>query len=252
MFGVMGNAVLMTQYLQSVLGYSPLSAALWSLLPSLAVGAAAPTAAALSLKVGRPVVMAGGFVLAAAGFAAMRSAGAESSIWVALVCASLVAMGLVSVATLVTEYAIGVAPAERAGSVSALVETAGELGGALGMAVLGSVLGAVYAARLDVLLPAGLPSAAHDAALQTLGEAGVVSAQLGGASGREVLEAARTAYVDGMHVSDVVAAGVLLVGAVVALAALPRHRADAPAADAREVTGLTAVPLESARTPRSR
>lgn len=120
------------------------------------------------------------------------------------------------------------------------------------MAVLGSILGAVYAARLDVLLPAGLPPAAHDAALQTLGEAGVVSERLGGAPGRAVLEAARTAYVDGMHVSDVVAAGVLLVGAVVALAALPRHRPGAPAADAPAVIGVTAVPLESVRTLRSR
>jgi DHA2 family multidrug resistance protein-like MFS transporter len=225
----------MTQYLQSVLGYSPLAAALWSLLPSIAVGAAAPTAAAVSLRVGRPIVMATGFVVAAVGYVAMRSAGAESSIWVALVCASLVAMGLVSVATLVTEYAIGVAPAERAGSVSALVETAGELGGALGMAVLGSVLGAVYAARMDVLLPAGLPPAAHDAAQQTLGEAGVVAARLGGAQGQAVLEAARTAYVDGMHVSDVVAAGLLLVGAVVALTTLPRHRPDEPARAGVEV-----------------
>jgi MFS transporter, DHA2 family, multidrug resistance protein len=253
MFGVMGNAVLMTQYLQSVLGYSPLAAALWSLLPSLAVGAAAPTAAAVSLRIGRPVVMACGFVVAAAGFAAMRAAGTESSIWVALVCASLVAMGLVSVATLVTEYAIGVAPAERAGSVSALVETAGELGGALGMAVLGSILGAVYAARLGVLLPAGLSHAAHDAALQTLGEAGVVSARLGGAQGRIVLEAARTAYVDGMHVSDLVAAGVLLVGAAIALAALPRYRTAAQAVpDAPDAPAPTGVPVDSGRVLRSR
>ncbi|MDN5934496.1 MAG: MFS transporter, partial [Pseudonocardia sp.] len=46
MFGVMGNAVLITQYLQSVLGYSALTAALWSLLPSGFGGAAAPAAAA--------------------------------------------------------------------------------------------------------------------------------------------------------------------------------------------------------------
>ena len=232
MFGVMGNAILMTQYLQSVLGYSPLASALWSLLPSVAVGAAAPTAAALSLRIGRPVVMASGFVVAAAGFAAMRLAAADSTIWVALACASMVAIGLVSVATLVTEYAVGVAPADRAGSVSALVETAGELGGALGMAVLGSILGAVYAARLDALLPAGLPPHVHEAATQTLGEAAVVAGQLGGARGEAVLEAARTAYVDGMHVSDLAAAALLVVGAVVALVALPRHRpAEQPSAD---------------------
>ena len=223
MFGVMGNAVLVTQYLQSVLGYSALTAALWSLLPSVFVGAAAPAAAAWSGRVGRPVVMAAGFLAAAGGFMGMRLAGVDSSILVTLAAASLVAAGLVSVATLVTEYAIGVAPAERAGSVSALVETAGELGGALGMAVLGSVLGATYASRVVELLPSGLPASVVDAASQTLGEASVVSARLGGGTGEAVLGAAREAYVHGMHVTDVVAAAVLVVGAVVAVVFLPRR-----------------------------
>ena len=228
MFGVMGNAILMTQYLQSVLGYSALAAALWSLLPSVLVGAAAPTAAAISQKVGRPIVMATGFVLAAVGFAGMWLAHANSSIAPALVASAFIAMGLVSVATLVTEYAIGVAPAERAGSVSALVETAGELGGALGMAVLGSIIGAAYAVRVDALLPAGLPASVASAVSETLGQAVVVAGQVGGAQGQAVLDAARTAYVDGMHVTDLVACAVLLVGAVVALATLPKHREPAP------------------------
>ena len=40
MFGVMGNAILTSQYIQSVLGYSALQAALWSLVLSLVVGGA--------------------------------------------------------------------------------------------------------------------------------------------------------------------------------------------------------------------
>jgi DHA2 family multidrug resistance protein-like MFS transporter len=225
MFGVMGNAVLVTQYLQSVLGYSALAAALWSLLPSVLVGVTAPGAAALSGRVGRPPVMATGFVVAALGFAGMRLAGAQSSIVPALMASALVAAGLVSVATLVTEYALGVAPADSAGSVSALVETAGELGGALGMAALGSVLWASYATRVVDLLPAGLPASAADAAGQTLGEATVVAQQLGGVQGEAVLAAARSAYVHGMHVADVVAVAVLMVGALLALVALPRRKA---------------------------
>ncbi|HET7800306.1 MAG TPA: MFS transporter [Humibacillus xanthopallidus] len=227
MFGVMGNAVLMTQYLQSVLGYSALHAALWSLLPSVAVGAASPSAAALSRRVGRPVVMASGFVVAATGFVALRVADVDSTVWPALLCASLVAMGLVSVATLVTEYAIGVAPASRAGSVSGLVETAGELGGALGMAVLGSVLAAVYTSHVALLLPADLATSARDAAGETLGGAVVTSSDLGGTQGAAVLEAARTAYVDGLHAASLVAAAVLLVGAVVAVATMPQREAQA-------------------------
>lgn len=230
MFGVMGNAVLMTQYLQSVLGYTALTAALWSLLPSVFVGAAAPTAVALAVRLGRPIVMASGFVVAAAGFIGLQTADAHSSILPALVSASFVAVGLVSVATLVTEYAVGVAPPERTGAVSALFETAGELGGALGMAVLGSVLSAVYAARVVPLLPPGLTAGQSATATQTLGDAGVIAAQVtasGSGIGQQVLQAARTAYVAGMHTTGLVAASVLLVGAVVAATTLPRAAAGA-------------------------
>ena len=222
MFGVMGNAVLVTQYLQSVLDMSPLAAALWSLLPSVFVGGAAPAAAAAAAKAGRPPVMAGGFGVAAGGFLLMRLAGADSSVLPALVGASFVAIGLVSVATLVTEHALAVAPAERAGAVSAVVETAGELGGALGMAVLGSVLAAVYSSRVAELLPSGLAGSASHAARQTLGQASVVADRMGGGTGAAVLGAARSAYVQAMHVTDLTAAAVLVAGALVALLTLPR------------------------------
>jgi DHA2 family multidrug resistance protein-like MFS transporter len=95
------------------------------------------------------------------------------------------------------------------------------------MAVLGSVLAAVYAARLGTLLPAGLPAGARESASQGLGDAVVVGSRLGGAQGERVLEAARTAYVDGMHVGDLVAAALLLAGAVLALVTLPRRGAAA-------------------------
>lgn len=245
MFGLMGNSILVTQYLQSVLGYSALAAALWSLVPSVFVGGAAPAAALLSTRLGRPTVMAGGFVVAATGFVGMRFAGVDSSIWPALAAASLIAMGLVAVATLVTEYAMGVAPAERAGSVSALVETASELGGALGMAVMGSILAAGYGSRVLELLPAGLPQTVSDGASQTLGEATVIAAQVGGAPGQAILEAARTAYVGGMHVTDLVGAGILLLGAVLAVTTLPRRQSRQPGA------GGTPTPSATHRVMRS-
>lgn len=47
MFAMMGSAYFTTQYLQSVLGKSSMEAALWGLLPSTAVGIAAPVAAQL-------------------------------------------------------------------------------------------------------------------------------------------------------------------------------------------------------------
>jgi DHA2 family multidrug resistance protein-like MFS transporter len=91
------------------------------------------------------------------------------------------------------------------------------------MAVLGSVLGAVYASRMMDLLPTGLPLASADAAAQTLGQATVLAEQLEGASGHAVLEAGRAAYVHAMHVTDLVAAAILVLGAVVDLTTLQRN-----------------------------
>ena len=57
MFALLGNSIMVTQYLQSVLGYSPMRAALWSIVPSLVVAIAAPLAATAAVRWGRPPVM---------------------------------------------------------------------------------------------------------------------------------------------------------------------------------------------------
>jgi DHA2 family multidrug resistance protein-like MFS transporter len=234
MFAVMGNAIILTQYLQSVLGLSPLTAALWSLVPSVVVAAAAPLAAVLSPRFGRPVIMAGGFVVSVVGFLLISRVEPSDGLWFLLLAAGLVSGGLVAVLSLITEYVVGVAPAERAGSVAGLVETSSELGGALGMALLGSVLAAVYRVQVDQLLPAGLPAEAAAEAGQTLAGAVAVSAQLPGAIGEEVLDAGRAAYTSAMHAACLTAAGVLVVAIVVTLVLLrgadaSRTRVEEPA-----------------------
>ncbi len=221
MFGITGNAILLTQYLQSVLGVSPLAGALWSLAPSLLVGAAVPAAAAASVRVGRPPVMAGGFLVAALGFLTMTATRADSGVWVCLAPATLIAIGLVSVSTMVTDFVVGVVPAERASAVSGLVETTSELGGALGIALLGSVLNAWYRPHIAAALPASLPAETAHEAGQTVTGAVLSAGQLPGAVGEQLLSAARTAYTSGMHTADLVAAAILLCGALVALC-LPR------------------------------
>lgn len=213
---IMGNAILLTQYLQSVLGMSALRAALWSLAPTIVVGAVAPMAGVLAGRIGRPVVMASGLLVAAGGFAELLVTSAHSSIWTALLGATLVAAGLVAVLTLVTEFVIGSVPADRAGTMSGMLETTSEFAGALGMAVLGSIVNAVYRTEM-----AGAPGASGPAG-ETLAGAVVESGRSGGAAGAALLEGARTAYVIAMHRADVVAAALLVVGAVIALTRLPR------------------------------
>jgi DHA2 family multidrug resistance protein-like MFS transporter len=189
----------------------------------------------LAPRLGRPVVMAGGFVVSVVGFVMISRVDEASALWLVLLAAGLVSGGLVAVLSLITDYVVGVAPAERAGSVAGLVETSSELGGALGLALLGSVLAAVYRTQADLLMPAGLPAPAAAEAGQTLAGAVAVSEQLPGALGQAVMEAGRAAYTAAMHTAGLTAAGVLVLAAVVTLVMLRGTDRQPVAADAESV-----------------
>jgi len=214
-FGVVGNAVFVTQFLQSVLGYTPLAAALWSVLPSVAIAGIAPAVPALAARFGRAQTMTAGFVGAAAGFGVLAVFVRDASLVTALVGSSVLAMGLVVVMTLVTDLALGLVQPERAGAASAVLETGSEFGGALGIALLGSIGAAVYTHRMAPALPAGLPDAAREAAGQTLGGALAVAGQLPARSGDALIDAARAAFTSGMAVASWAGAALMLVTAVV-------------------------------------
>ncbi|QEU68268.1 MFS transporter [Streptomyces galilaeus] len=200
-FGIMGSAYFTTQYLQSVLDKSALEAALWALLPSVPIGAAAPAATALVQKgVDRAHVVTAGFAIAAGGFALLSLAGTDS-MWLVLVACAVLAVGGVIVMSQIMDLAMGTAPAERAGTASSLMETGTEFGGALGMAVLGSIGTAVYRHEM----PASAPAEARE----TLGGALALADEVPG-----LATVAREAFTSGMT-GAAIAGAVLLAGAAV-------------------------------------
>ncbi|WP_327264595.1 MFS transporter [Streptomyces sp. NBC_01232] len=219
-FAMMGSAYFITQYLQSVLGMGTLEAALWSLAPSVVIGAAAPVGAALALKTDRAHVIAGGFVLAAAGFALLGLVGTDS-LWLLLVGAGLLASGIVTVMSLVSDLALSSAPAEKAGTAASLLETGQEFGGALGMALLGSLGTTVYRSDLTDSEPA---------VRETLGGAVATAHQVGGAAGEQVLALAREAFVHGMQYAAWGGTALLLGAAVLAATLMRGIEAPAPPA----------------------
>lgn len=232
MFAMMGFTLFTSQYLQLVKGMSPLTASLWSLVPSVGVGAAVGVSSALAGKVRPAVLMAGGFVVGAVGFAMMTQVGTDSPLALILTAAGVLAAGTVGTMTLTAEMVVSAAPIERAGTASATSETAVELGSSLGIALLGAAGAAVYRSRLDGALPAGLDGEAARTAQDTLGGAVTVAAELPGRLGTELLGTARAAFTDGMHVAAVVGL-VFAVGAALLayrlMAHLPAHTAEAAA-----------------------
>ncbi|MFI9603977.1 MFS transporter [Streptomyces sp. NPDC004069] len=213
-FAMLGSAFFTTQYLQSVLGKSAMEAALWALLPSVPIGMAAPTAAALVQKgVNRAYVVTAGFAIAAVGYGLLALAGTDS-LWLVLVAAGVLASGIVTVLSQMTDLALSAAPVEKAGAASSLLETGAEFGGALGMAVLGSIGTAIYRH--------GIPDSAPAAAHETLGGALAVAGHLPGRAGDALATAAREAFTSGMHGAALTGAAVLLLAAAGAATTLRR------------------------------
>lgn len=234
-FAMMGANFFVTQYLQSVLGMDTMEAALWSMVPSLAIGAAAPVATLLGHRTDPAYVVAGGFVIAAAGFGILAFTGTDSLTVVLTGCA-VMGVGIVTVMALVSDLALGSAPAEKAGSAASLMETGQEFGGALGMAVLGSVGTAVYRRDVADSVPASLPAGAAHTAGETLSGAAAVAGQLPGRAGESLLAMAREGFVHGMQFASVGGAVLALGAAVLATALL---RGAGRSADPEEAAGRT-------------
>jgi DHA2 family multidrug resistance protein-like MFS transporter len=213
-FALVGNAVFMTAYLQLVLGYTPLRAALWSLLPTLGVGLSAPFASGLAARFGAARVAAGGLLVAAAGFGVLTRVGADSLLLV-LVGAGVLACGLVGAMTVGSELVLAAVRPEQAASGAAVSEAGTELGGALGIALLGSIGTAAYRSFADGHLPA---EALHTPAATSLPGALTTAAGLPGGLAQQVLAVSRDAYVHGLHVAAAAGAVVLLAAAAGLLA----------------------------------
>jgi MFS transporter, DHA2 family, multidrug resistance protein len=240
-----GILLFVAQYLQLVLGLSPLQAGLW-MLPSSAAFIVGSLLAPLAVRRARPAAaIVAGLVVSAAGFGLLvRVDGAGLAL---LVAGSVVfSLGLAPVDTLAADLTVGAAPPERAGAASALSETSAELGGALGIAVLGSVGTAVYRGHMTDAIPAGTPPPAAEAARDTLGGAVAAAGDLPGQVGAALLDAARQAFTQGLAATAAVSAALALAVAVLTAALLRGVRPSAEPGQPAAAAAAGASPPERA------
>jgi DHA2 family multidrug resistance protein-like MFS transporter len=205
-FVAVGYFLYVAQYLQLVVGLSPLEAGLWSLPSALGFIIGSQFAPRVLHNVRPALVIGGGLALAAVGLGVLTQVGVTGGLVPLIAGSVIISLGMAPVFGLTTELIVGSAPPEQAGAASGISETGAELGGALGIAIMGSIGVAIYRGELADRLPAGLPDAAAAAARDTLGSAVAVAGQLSGQLGSAVLGAAREAFVAGMQVSSAVAA----------------------------------------------
>jgi len=213
-----GALLFIAQYLQLVLGLPPLQAGLWLLPESVAFIVGSMLTPVLVRRVRPGLVMAGGLVLAAVGLALLTRLDRAAGLALLVTGSVIFSLALAPVDTLATDLAVGAAPPERAGAASAISETSSEFGGALGIAILGVIGTAVYRGQVADAVPAGVPPEAAAAARDTLGGALAAAGQLPDQPGAALLDTARDAFTQGLHlafaISAVAAIGTAILAAV--------------------------------------
>jgi EmrB/QacA subfamily drug resistance transporter len=224
-FALFGTVFLIAQYLQFVLGFTPLEAGI-RVMPVATLIIAAPLSARLTEKVGTKVVVTTGLVIVSTALTILAMVEPDGGYGRVALALSVMGFGMGMTMAPATESIMGSLPLAKAGVGSAMNDTTRQVGGALGVAVLGSVLASTYATSMGGAV-AGLPAPAAELALDSVGGAARVAGQLGEA-GTPLLRAAGSAFVDGMGNAVWVAAGIALVGAVVAALFLPARGADVP------------------------
>jgi len=215
-FALYGTQVAVAQYLQWVLGLSPLQAGLWTIPSTLAYLAGTALAPAAAARFPRVRVIAAGLVVAATGCAlfTLVAAGAIGDLAVIVAGTVVFGLGLAPVYTLSTDLIVTNTRPEQAGAAGAVAESSAELGGALGMALLGALGVAVYRNAL--------PADAAADAERSLGDAVAIAGTLPGQRAAELLEQARSSF-EQAYVTIGATASLAVVAALAAVVLIRRR-----------------------------
>ncbi|MEV6879971.1 MFS transporter [Amycolatopsis sp. NPDC051128] len=192
-----GVGLLVTQYLRSVLGHSPLASAVLFAPMGLGVAVGTMTAPSLTRWMTPATAIAGGLVVSAAGSLLLVFTGGLPLVMVAI---AVLTLGTGPLFALGIGLVVGSVPPERAGSAASMADTGNYLGGSLGLALIGLTAAAVYRHAF----PAGTTLAVD-------------------VTRAEVADQAKEAFTSALHVTGVIAA-VLFAGLAVLVTTM-RHPA---------------------------
>lgn len=203
------------QYFQGVVGIDAMGSGV-RLLPmvgGLILGAV--PADRIARLVGPKITVALGFVVITAGMLLGATTNVSSSGTFIAVWMAMVGLGLGITFATSASMAISELSEERSGVGSAVMQALQKTGGPFGSAILGSVLSTAYLSQLHLT---GLPGAVVDVVRGSLFGGIEVAAKLHSPA---LLSMVQSAFVHGMDVSLVMAAGIAAVGVLLTLAFLP-------------------------------
>ncbi|WP_194816560.1 MFS transporter [Nocardia sp. XZ_19_385] len=201
-----GILLVLTQYLQFVLGYSPTQAGM-ALIPMLLASIVCNgIGAGLGTKVGNRALAVTGMLITTAGLGLLSNLQADSGFTTVAIALVVLGAGAGFAQPAAIAALMSAVPEEQAGAGSALNDTIQQAGAALGIAVLGSILSTGFTNAM--------PDDAPEAARHSIGDAFAVAAATGDST---LINTAREAFATGMTASFLVGGVGVLAAAIVAL-----------------------------------
>ncbi|MCL4473202.1 MAG: MFS transporter [Actinobacteria bacterium] len=221
-FTMFGMIFIVTQYLQFVHGYTPLQAGVRIMPFALGMLVGAANSYRLVGRLGTNRVVAMGLGVLAIVSASFYFWGPGTSFWIIGITVVAMSFGVSNTMAPSTNAVMGAVPLAKAGVGSAMNDTSRQVGGAFGVAILGAILNTIYSSQMAGNV-AGLPPQASGPAQNSVGAAIEISAHIGGPHGQGLADAAKNAFMSGMHVTFLVAAAVTLVASILVYRLMPPH-----------------------------
>ena len=186
----------LAQYLQFVLGYSPLDAAVRVMPFAVVMIAVSPRGPSLAARFGSGRVIGGGMLVTALGCGVMALLTGDSGYGHVVLGVVLISSGMALGFPTSTAAIVGSLPLDKAGVASAVNDTTREVGSAVGIALLGSLLSAGYRRGLGNALDQA-PAEMAEFARDSVGAALVVAQRAPAGVGDHIAATARDAFANG-------------------------------------------------------
>jgi EmrB/QacA subfamily drug resistance transporter len=222
--GVFSLLWFVSQYLQSVQGYSALEAAVRLLPTAVFILIVASLGSTVARAVGVKLPVSLGMLICGLGFFYMSFLEADTSYVVVLGGLLLIGGGYGLAWTPSTDSIMGSVPERRAGIGSAMDQTTQCVGGVLGVAALGSIMNGIYREGVEGLRTVlALPDEVHSTIESGIQSAHIVASELPEDAKQLVMAETSEAYTSGMTEAMFVAGIVLVASSLVTLLILPNR-----------------------------
>jgi EmrB/QacA subfamily drug resistance transporter len=211
-----GTLFLLTQYLQSVLGFSTVKAGAVLLPQAITLMIFAPLSNVWVQRLGNKIVVTVGLLIVTTSFVLFSTLEPTSSAFHVIAITIVMALGMANVMAPCTDSIMGSLPRAKAGVGSAVNDTTRQMGGAIGVAVFGSLMASHFVNAMSDTIGGTVPAEVVGQVGDNVGQAIGVATNSPAAQpyATEIVDAAKQSFVDGLHIVGFVAAGVVFIAAV--------------------------------------